>query len=236
MLDVVRTSFYIKAPAFAKEDFEHYSTMLFDEWDAYIEKYLNLPDYSVTLVIEEGSIKGLGKIAATAGAIYIAIGNYGGFVSGVQAIQEQASYVTSALFDKAKQNFGCRDARGNSKQSGGEIYYLRKLLEQVQHGKITPDEAIHSIQNRWGKESEKIPTFLDELTVELNKIPRYPEQLSMPDEFWEMCEEVEIPISHPKPTPKLPRELDLPIPLHYRIEISRPRKGGNKKIKLIKTK
>ena len=148
MLDVVTTSFYIKAPAFKRDDFAHYSTQLFDEWDAYVEGHLDLPDYAVTLIVEEGSIKGLGRIAATAGALYIAIGNYGGFISGVQTIREQASSVTNALFDQAKSHFGCGSTRGNSKQSGGEIYYLRNLFDRVQRGQVTPDQAVAEVQDR----------------------------------------------------------------------------------------
>lgn len=234
MLDVVTTSFYIKAPAFEKDDFAHYSTLLFDEWDSYVESHLNLPDYAVTLVVEEGSIKGLGKVAATVGALYIAIGNYGGFVSGVQAIREQASYVTNTLFDQAKQRFGCRSTRGNSKQSGGEIFYLRNLFERVQRGQLTADQAMAEAQDRWGQDGASSPEFLKDLAASLNKAPRHPEQLPMSDEFWEPCEEVEVPLRQPKPKP--PRPPEHPIPQHYRIEIFRPRKGSDKKVKLTKLK
>lgn len=234
MLDVVTTSFYIKAPAFEKDDFAQYSTQLFDEWDSYVETHLNLPDYAVTLVVEEGSIKGLGKIAATTGALYLAIGNYGGFVSGVQAIREQASYVTNALFDQAKQRFGCGSTRGNSKQSGGEIYYLRNLFERVQRGELTANQAVAEVQDRWGEEAVSSPDFLKDLAESLDKAPRYPEQLPMSDDFWEPCEEVEVPVRQPKP--KIPRSPEVPIPQHYRIEIFRPRRGDDKKIKLTKLK
>lgn len=234
MLDVVTTSFYIKAPAFEKLDFAHYSTQLFDEWDSYVATHLDFPDYAVTLVVEEGSIKGLGKIAVTAGALYIAIGNYGGFISGVQTIREQASYVTNALFDQAKQRFGCGNARGNSKQSGGEIYYLRNLFERVQRGQLTPDQAVAEVQDRWGQEAENSPQLLKDLATSLAKAPRHPEQLPMSEEFWEPCEEVGAPVRQPKP--KLPRDPELPIPQHYRIEIFRPRKGGDKNVKLTKLK
>ena len=37
MLDIVTTTFYIKAPEFKRQDFELYSTELFDKWDAYVE-------------------------------------------------------------------------------------------------------------------------------------------------------------------------------------------------------
>lgn len=234
MLDVVTTSFFIKAPEFVKNDFAFYSTQLFDEWDNYVETHLELSDYAVTLIVEEGSIKGLGKVAATAGALYLAIGGYGDFISGIQTIREQASYVTNALFDQAKKRFGCTSTRGNSKQSSGEIYYLKNLFERVQRGQVTPDEAIVEVQNRWGHEVQNSPEILQDLAENLAKAPRHPEQLSMSDEFWEPCQDIGKPTREPKP--KLPRKPEKPISQHYRIEIYRPRKGGQKKIKLTEIK
>lgn len=232
MLDVVTTTFYLKAAQFEKNEFEHYSTALFDEWDSYVETHLDLADYSVSLIIEEGSIKGAGKIAATAGVLYLALGNYGGFISGVQTIREQASYVTNALFDQAKHRFGCKSTRGNSKQSGGEIFYLKNLFERVQRGQVTPDQAVAEVQNRWGKEAASSPDFLEDLAVGLAKVPRHPEQLPLSSEFWEPCEGIKAPGR--EPMPKLPRAPEFPNPQHYRIEIYRPRKGGSKKVKLTK--
>jgi hypothetical protein len=234
MLDVVTTSFYMKAVAFEKKDFERYSTQLFDEWDSYVESHLDLPDYAVTLVIEEGSIKGRGTIAATASALYLAISQYGGFIQGVQTIREQASYVTNELFDKAKQRFGCETTRGNSKQSGGEIYYLKGLFERVQRGEVSPDRAVTELQDRWGEEAAASEDFLSGLAKALAKAPRHPQQLSMSHEFWEPCGEIEMVERKPKPT--LPRGPEPPHPQHYRIEIFRPRKGGDKKVKLTKVK
>ena len=232
MLDVVTTSFYIKAPMFEREAFEKYSTDLFDEWDRYVEKHLGLPEYAVTLVVEEGSIKGAARIGATLGALYLAIGNYGSFISGVQIIREQAGHVTNALFDEAKNSFGCRSTRGNSKQSSGEIYYLKNLFERVQRGQVTPDQAVSEVQDRWGHEASNSPEFLRDLAQSLARAPRHPEQLPMADEFWEPCGEQEAPSPAPKPRrPPLP---GAPIPQQYRIEIFRPKKGGQKKVKLTK--
>lgn len=234
MLDVVTTSFYIKALGFEKDEFARYSTELFDEWDDYVETHLSLSDYAVTLIVEEGSIKGTAKIAASAGVLYLAIGNYGSFISGVQTIREQASYVTNALFDQAKHRFGCESTRGNSKQSGGEIFYLKNLFERVQRGQVTPNQAVAEVQNRWGHEAASPPGFLQDLAASLAQAPRHPEQLTLSGEFWEPCAEVKVPEREPRP--KLPHTPQAPIPQHYRIEIFRPRKGGSKKIKLTKLK
>jgi hypothetical protein len=233
MLDIVTTSFYIKAPAFRRQEFENYSTDLFDEWDKYVETNLNLPDYALTLVIEEGSIKGGGKIAATAAALYFAIGGYGDFVSGLNTIRDQASYVTNALFDQAKRSFGCGSARGNSKKTGGEIFHLENLFEKVQRGVITPDQAMNEVRRRWGDEAAS-PKFLQDLASSLADAPRYPEQLTLTDESWEYCTNIDT--DEREPRPRIPRAPEMPIPQHYRIEIYRSSKGDKKKVKLTKLK
>lgn len=232
MIDVVTTSFYIKAPSFKKDDFEKFSTELFDAWYKHVETHLNLPDYSLTLVIEEGSIKGGGKIAAAAAALYVAIGNYGGFVSGLEVIHKQATEVTNALFDQAKQSFGCSSMRGNSKKKGGEVFYLKNLFGRVQRGELTPDQAIEEIRTRWGEEAASSPDFLKQLASSLTDAPRHPEQLSLSDESWEDCSLIEF--QERAPTPRKPYTPDTPTNQHYRIEISRSSKGGSRKVRLIK--
>ena len=234
MLDLVTTSFLIKTPVFDRDALERYSSELFDEWDRYVETHLHLSDYALTLVIEEGSIKGKGTIAATALVLYIAIGNYGDFISAVKTIQEQASYVTNALFDKAKSRFQCIDTRGNSKTSNGEVFYLRRLFERVQRGQMTPDQAIEEISQRWGEEATSSPEFLKDLASSLAAAPRYPEQLSLSDDSWEQCLDTDAPEREPKP--RSPHAPEFPIPQQYRIEISRSSKGDKKKVKFTKVK
>ena len=63
MIGIGNTEFLIAVRSLAKDDFEVYSSQLFDTWDEYIQQSLKVPDYSISLEIEEGSIKGKGKIA-----------------------------------------------------------------------------------------------------------------------------------------------------------------------------
>ncbi|HZF97189.1 MAG TPA: hypothetical protein VEY92_02900 [Pseudoxanthomonas sp.] len=234
MLDVVTTSFFIKSPTFDKSAFEHHSSELFDEWDSYVESYLQLPDYALTLVLEEGSIKGKGKIAAVVAALYFGIGAYGDFVSGLRTIHEQASYVTNALFDQAKNRFACGNKRGNTRRTGGEIVYLQRLFERVQFGAITSEQAISEIRARWGDEVSSSPDFIHNLASSLEAAQRFPEQLPLYDESWPDCFSFE-PLER-DPEPRAPRPPDFPVPQHYRIEISRPSKGEKKKVKLTRVR
>lgn len=232
MLDVATTSFFIKSPDFDKGAFEHHSSELFDEWERHVESYLLLPDYALTLVLEEGSIKGKGKIAAGIAALYLGIGTYGDFVSGLRTIHEQASYVTNVLFNQAKNHFACGSERGNTRRSGGEIVYLQRLFERVQVGVTTPEQAVQEVRNRWGEEATSSPEFMRELASNLELAPRYPEQLPLSDESWPDCFDLE-PIDR-EPEPRTPRGPESPVPQHYRIEISRPSKGEKKKVKVTK--
>jgi len=232
MIDVITTSFYIKAPAFDRSDFEKHSRELFDEWERHVRARVTLPDYSLTLVIEEGSIKGFGKIAATTGALCIAIGNYGSFVSGIQTIRAQGSYVASALFEQAKESFGCGSTRGNSKKSGGEIFYLRNLFERVQRGDIDPDQAIREVHVRLGEQATSEPGFLTSLASGLADAPRHPKQMTLPYDSLDEC--IGTNLEHGEPKPRLPHIPPTPIVQHFRIEISRPSKGKKKKVTLTK--
>ncbi len=234
MLDVVTTSFFIKSPTFDKGAFEHHSSELFDEWDAYVASYLQLPEYALTIVLEEGSIKGKGTIAASVAALYFGIGGYGDFVSGLRTIHEQASYVTNVLFDQAKNRFACGNERGNTRRSGGEIAYLQRLFERVQFGSMTPEQAIHEVRVRWGEEAASSPEFMHNLASSLEAAPRFPEQLPLSDESWPDCLDLE-PLGR-DPEPRAPRAPEFPVPQHYRIEISRPSKGDKKKVKLTRVR
>jgi hypothetical protein len=234
MLDLVTTSFYIKSPAFDKVAFEHHSSELFDEWEAQVEAHLLLPDYALTLVLEEGSIKGRAKIGAYAAAFYFGIGAYGDFMSGLGTVRDQAVYVSNILFEQAKSEFSCSSERGNTKRTGGEIIYLQRLFERVQAGRLTPDQAIRDVRERWGEEAASSTAFMHELAANLEGAPKFPEQLTLSDESWPDCLDLE-PLDK-EPIPRIPRRADPPIPQHYRIEIWRPGKGEKKKLKLTKVR
>ena len=97
MIDLGATDFYIDVPSLPRHEFEKYSTKLFDEWESYVEQVLKIPDYALALQVEEGSIKGGAKIAATLYALYMGVGQYGSFISGVQTIQGQISSIGDFL-------------------------------------------------------------------------------------------------------------------------------------------
>jgi hypothetical protein len=232
MIDIGTTSFLINVQSLSEEDFERYSSNLFDEWEKSIEQTLILPDYSISLEIEEGSINGKGKIAIALGALYLGIGNYGDFISGLETIRDQASYVGNALFERAKSPFGCSSVNAKVRRNGGALSLIHRLFEKVQRGVLTADEAMLQVRTMLGEEGESVPEFIRELQHQLETVPRYPEQLSLIDEEWEEC--TEKPPDGKKPKPQKPRPEPTPIPQHYRVEIWRASKKDKKRIKVTK--
>jgi hypothetical protein len=97
MIDIWKTDFVIRVPSLKRNEFKQYSSTLFDTWDGYIADSLKLTDYSISLSVEEGSIKGIGRIAAPLVVLYFGIGEYGDFISGLQTIRGQACYLGNKL-------------------------------------------------------------------------------------------------------------------------------------------
>src|SRR5690606_35847076 len=93
--------FHIDIPSVSKEELESYSSDLFDKWDAYLSEALNLPDFAISLEVEDGSISLRGKIFTGLGTLYVGIGMYGSFVSGLKEIKNQATEAYSYLADVA---------------------------------------------------------------------------------------------------------------------------------------
>ncbi|MDH5548146.1 MAG: hypothetical protein OEZ43_21425 [Gammaproteobacteria bacterium] len=229
MIEIGTNSFLIKVPNLPQEDFERYSSALFDEWEKSLEKTLHLSDYSISLEIEEGSIKGKGKIAATLTVLYFGIGSYADFVSGLETINNQVSYASNALFKSAASPFGGSNANVKTSKRGGAVSQLRSLFNKVQSGDMTVDEAMDNARVLLGEEGEEVPEFMRELENQLEKAPRIPKQLAFDDEEWE-----EVSAEEKPKTPKKPGKAPTPIPQQYRVVVWRESKGKKKHIKVSK--
>lgn len=95
MIGIGSTDIYIDTPKLSRKDLEEYSRSLFDQWEVYVDGNLELDDYSLSLSVEDGSVKAYGKIAVfSLSALYIGIGQYGSFISGLQTIKRQVNDVS----------------------------------------------------------------------------------------------------------------------------------------------
>ena len=233
MIEIGSTEFLLKVPSLPEKDFELYSTRLFDQWAASLEKSLSLTDYSIALEIEEGSISGKAKIAAAAGAIYVGIANYGGFISGLQTIRSQISYVNNLLVENAQQPFDCGKTSVTIRNRGGALSRLQSLFHRVQKGTLTADEAIRHAMEVFGEEADDIPGLVEDLKKDFENAPKYPEQLSLIESENDECGATAIDIPTKNPSRKRAPQ-PIPASQQFRIEIRKDSKKGKKRVKVTK--
>ncbi|OWW18065.1 hypothetical protein [Noviherbaspirillum denitrificans] len=180
MLDLGSTEFVLANPSYPEQELRRLSSSLFDSWEAFVDLSVTIPDYSLFLQVEEGSIKGRATIGAALTAFYFGIGNYGDFISGLKTIGEQVSATGDYLSEQAGQVFSCPPSRAASKKRGGSLAALQRLFVRVQKGELTPEEAMIRAETLLGDEAATEPDFMRELADALLKCPRYHQQQPLP--------------------------------------------------------
>jgi len=231
MIDIGTTDFYFAVPNLTKRQLERYSLHLFDRWEQSVEENLLVPDYSLALEVEEGSIKGKGRIAAALAALYFGIGNYGSFISGLQIVRDQVVTVSDILAKTAGQQLG-RDFEGSKiRKRSGTLGALQRLFVKAQRGEITPEQATNEAEALIGDDAKESPEFMAQLSQSLAEAPRFHEQVSLPLESTE-----EIPISSQPhrdrrtPRPSIPLG---PVSSHLRVEVWRESKKDKKNFRTV---
>jgi hypothetical protein len=234
MLDLGTTEFVLAVPSVPEQELRRLSSSLFDTWESFVDSAVSVPDYSLFLQVEEGSVEGFAKIGAVIGAIYLGIGNYGDFVSGVKTINEQVSATGDYLTEQANQVFSCPPSRSTSKKRGGTLAVLQRLFIRVQKGELSPDEAMVRAQKALGDEANAEPGFMQKLADALQNCPHYHQQQPFP--FLENNEEYDSPLQslHHSPRPLKPPVPDLGPPLQLRVEVWRESKNKRKHTRVVK--
>ena len=234
MLDLGTTEFVLPVPSVPERELRRLSSSLFDSWESFVDGAVSVPDYALFLQVEEGSVKGVAKIGAVIGAIYLGIGNYGDFVSGVKTINEQVSATSDYLTEQANRVFSCPPSRSTSKKRGGSLAVLQRLFTRVQKGELTPEEAMIRAEKVLGDEAKTEPGFMEKLAESLQNCPRYHQQQPIP--FLENGEELDLPLqSLPhSPRPPKPPVPDLGPPLQLRVEVWRESKNKRKHTRVVK--
>lgn len=238
MVDIVTSNFYLIAGEYNKKDFEAYSIDLFEKWSSDVKATITFEDYSLYLVVEEGSIKGVGKVVAgSLTALYFGIASYGSFVSGVKTISSQGDYVTQQLFTSAKDIFDTETKQGNTRKTTGSIQYLRGLFERVERKEMTPDRAIENIISYFGDEAYSVPGFIEDVSESFYQLEKLPDQLPFDEKFFPMPagSVPEIPKNTGTSTPRKP--IPKPDPSdHYRIVITRDSRSQDRKVTISRVK
>lgn len=232
MIDLGSTGFLIQVPSLPEAELTELSSVLFDSWESYVGDSLSIPDYSLFLQVEEGSIKGMATAGAFLYAVYMGIGNYGSFISGLQIINQQLSDVRGYLADEAGRTFPCQGVKPSTKKRGGSLASLQRLFVKVQKGELTPEAAMAQAEVLLGEEVATVPGFQSDLENALRSCPRFPEQLPLP-----------LPLadddSHVLPNPKGPARPTRPKPqlgpaLQFRVEVWRESKTRRKETRVVR--
>lgn len=236
MLDLGTTEFVLAIPSLPEAELRRLSTSLFDQWEGYVDTALSLPDYSLLLQVEEGSVRGAAKIGAAAVALYMAIGNYGDFISGVKTIGEQIAATGEFVADQAKQVFDCPDSKATSRKRGGTVSGLQRLFVRVQKGEMSPDEAMQLADKLLGEDRDSAPGFMDALGEAFRDCPRFHQQEQFPflDGPGDVPQSL-APVSGPPPAPRDTRpQVEIGPPLQLRVEVWRDSKNKRRKTRVVK--
>ncbi|RLV57676.1 hypothetical protein D5018_21305 [Parashewanella curva] len=233
MINIGTTDFYIDVSSLPREKFEEYSTQLFDEWESYVADVLGLPDYSLSLDVEEGSVKALGKIGVTLGALYIGIGQYGSFISGIETIQRQVRSASDYLGERASAPFSHTNKQPRIKKRGEDLSRLKTIFVKVKRGDLTIEQAMEISEEIFGEDTDEANEFLGDLRVSLEETPLDPQQMSLElDNIKEMeltAEEKKTPKPR-KPKPKIPAVR----PEQYRVQVWRKSKRSKRNIRVTR--
>jgi hypothetical protein len=228
MINIGTTDFYLDVPSLAIEEFETYSTKLFDDWEAYVADVLKLPDYYLALDVQEGSISAKSKILVGATAVCTFLATYGSISSGAKSLYSDVRAAGNYLGVKAAAPFPEANAKPKLRNRGEALTKLQSLFVRVANGSLTPDEAMILARNLFG---DDVPEFLIQLQESLENTPS---QLSLP------IEEIEINFAIPSVSdddrkPPEPKEIIRAIrPDQYRVEIWRESKRSERNIRVRK--
>lgn len=230
MIDLGGTDLYIDVPSLPRDEFERYSTNLFDEWESYLGQVLKIPDYALVLEIEEGSIKVNAKIAAYLYALYLGIGQYGSFMSGAQTIQGQISAASDYLAAHATAQFPSSKAKPQIKKHSGSLGQLNRLFIKVQQGKITAVQAMIEAEALFGEDAGSEPNFMSELKTSFENTPTFAKQLKLP--LSEIENEIFQQVINKKPRRPTPKP-EQPIGQQFRVMVWRESKDKQRKVRVI---
>jgi hypothetical protein len=218
LIGIGSADIYIDIPSLSRNELEEYSKTLFEQWESYVGGNLDLSDYSLTLSVEDGSVKALGRIGVGLYALYIGIGQYGSFMSGVQTIKSQINDVSEYLGQQAVEPFSENQIKPKVRKRGEVLTKLEGVFKKVEAGKISTEEAVEESKAILGND-ESVPEFFDELKDALIDIPSHPSENQLE---LDVHSEQLVPIedkTRPK-SPKTPRPKQ-PLIDHYRVVVSR---------------
>jgi len=205
---------------------------LFSAWDSYLSTTLPLSDYYLRFELAEGSLKGHGKVAAAAVALYMGIASFGSFVSGVHEIAKISRTAGDFLIREAD-DFLKSDRRGpvRGRKTAAQLAQLETLFVQVKRGDLSPMEAT-ALADRLFESEKPLPVgFRSELHTAIRDIPRRAKQLGLELEYSTATAD-DTGLSEPerKRERRVPPIPPIPVPTRFRVEVWRESKKDRRHI------
>lgn len=233
-IEIGLTEFTLDVPALPEIELRAYSLRLFDIWDQHLEDRLPLPDYALHLELEEGSLKGRGRVAAAAIALVTAVSTGGGFISGVKEIVWVVKEAGTLLAREAAVPYGNANPQVKVRRGAGKLGEIERLIQRVQNGQLDRHEAAILARAVFAEEQDE--PGMEELRVAaldaVDTAPRAPTQLYLPLEEFEVLptrgsqrRQSQSP-RPPKPKPTLPP------PERFRAEVWRESKRDPKRVQI----
>jgi hypothetical protein len=235
MLNLGNTDFVLAIPSIPEHELSQLSLSLFDLWEKRIEIAVPVPDYSLFLEVENGSIKGSGKILSAVQTTVQAVVLIGGFASGIEYINMSLRFAHRELPSLAGQVFGAPSTNITFKSSKSDINYICNIFESVRKRKLDITVAMAKIQLKFGAEVTSNPEFMKILAEALEACDHYPEQAQFP--FTNDHDDLDLKSDS---TPDKPRRNKTPIPnfpsqMQIRVEVWRESKNKPKQSRIIKS-
>jgi hypothetical protein len=218
LIGIGSAEIYIDIPSLPREELEIYSRELFTQWENHVDTYLELSDYSLSISVEDGSVKALGKIAVGLYALYIGIGQYGSFISGLKTIKDQVSEASDYFGKEAVAPFEKHNSAPSFKKRGEVLAKLEGIIKKVESGKLTAEEALEQSKALLGQEND-VPEFYSELEASLTSIPSHPSEQQLEFDI-PRPESEALPVKPRSKSPSSPIPKQPPIE-HYRVIVWR---------------
>ena len=226
MIDIATVDFTVDAPPLGQQRLTDRANQLFDSWDSHLTSSLPLSDYYLRFELAEGSLKGKGKVAVVAGALYAGIAGFGSFMSGVHEIANISRSAGDYLLREADVQL-VHDRRHpvRGRKSAAQLAQLEGLFVRVRRGELSPHEATVLADDIFADEGQLPRGFRDALHAAIEDIPRRAKQLDLELGYPEVAAgEAGVGEPMPKRDRRVPPIPPIPPPARFRVEVWRQSK------------
>jgi hypothetical protein len=224
MIPVARAYFRFDIPAPPEDQLFLYARRLFSQLDGAAETLLPFDDYSLFIAVEEGSVKGGGKVMVRAAALVGLISGYGSFMQGLREVGATGRAVADYFVETAADEVpGEAVGPDWSHKDSGAVRRLENLFVRVRDRELSPEQAAELAVHLLSRDDDLTDEATRQIEEAFQSTSRNPEQL-------ELLPAPPTSIPDVPPPPK-PHDTPHPVPHGLRIEISKEGKNNEPKIK-----